>query len=274
MRIKYIYILDHDDDDDDDDESDVGVTSTPLFIGQVRPCGLWPFPAPLRPHNTLSLCRDLATESGSVPTVSMVVLMQKMAIQSPEKCGNLEVFSIKTLSLYRESGFRRNIMEYWLKMLHSLSTGLGGINQTWRVLQFIAVSWWEWNTLGKIVVFFCWAIPELWWCLPIWQVFWVSGSFTMFRNILPLTNPRCHHDCHCLLQTRHDSHRSRVNDFRKRCAKGGAQAAESDGCHLKNGDYWCEFHHIIRSISGELRWFNNGLTVLVRSSNIGSQSSV
>jgi hypothetical protein len=38
MRIKYIYILDHD--DDDDEESDVGVTSTPLFIGQVRPCGL------------------------------------------------------------------------------------------------------------------------------------------------------------------------------------------------------------------------------------------
>lgn len=37
-----------------------------------------------------------------------------------------EVFSIKTLSLYRESGFRFNIMEYWLKMLHSLSTGLGG----------------------------------------------------------------------------------------------------------------------------------------------------
>ena len=37
MRIKYIYILDH---DDDDEESDVGVTSTPLFIGQVRPCGL------------------------------------------------------------------------------------------------------------------------------------------------------------------------------------------------------------------------------------------
>lgn len=168
--------------------------------------------------------------------ISMVVLMQKMAIQSPEKCGKLEVFSIKTLSLYRESGFRLNIMEYGLKMLHSLSTGLGGISQTWRVLQFIALSWWEWNTLGKIVFFICWAISEVWWRLPIWQVFWVSGSFTMFRNILPLTNPRCHHDCHCLLQTRHDSHRSRVNDFRKRCTKrAGLRRQKVMGVTLKMG---------------------------------------
>ena len=72
--------------------------------------------------------------------------------------------------------------------------------------------------------------------LPIWQVFWVSGSFTMFRNILPLTNPRCHHDCHCLLQTRHDSQRSRVNDFRKRCTKrAGLRRQKVMGVTLKMG---------------------------------------
>jgi hypothetical protein len=58
----------------------------------------------------------------------------------------------------------------------------------------------------------------------------------MFRNILPLTNPRCHHDCHCLLQTRHDSHPSRVNDFRKRCAKrAGLRRQKVMGVTLKMG---------------------------------------